>query len=176
MSVTLRCVDKQRKGEVWTLELEDHKAVIRRPTGDVAGAFSPADAVERFQMPSFSESIKYFGVRLGDELHRFDVAKSDLKQIKLFINRTIAAAGPEAVQAVRNKAIRDALIGAACIVAGIVLSLGSFLAVADKPEGGTYYVAYGLPLFGLIMVGKGIYGFMQHGQLKQLTEISNSGQ
>jgi hypothetical protein len=166
----MRCVDKKRKGEVWTLDLDDGKAVVRRPAGDPVGEFSPEEAVERFQMPSFSESIKYFGVLLGEEMHRFDVAKSDLNQIRLFINRTIAAAGPEAVQAVRNKAIRDTLIGAGCIVVGVVLSLGSFLAAANKPEGGTYYIAYGLPFFGLIMVGKGVYGFIQHRHLQQLAE------
>jgi hypothetical protein len=172
----MRCVDNKRKGELWTLDLDDRKAVVRGPAGDLVGEFLPEDGVEHFQMPSFSESIKYFGVLLRGELHRFDVAKSDLKQIQLFINRTIAAAGPEAIQAVRNKALRDTLIGAACIVVGVVLSVGSFLAVADKPEEGTYYVVYGLPFFGLIMVGKGIYGFIQHGHLKELAETSaNTG-
>jgi hypothetical protein len=124
MPVTLRCVDRKRKGELWTLDLDDRKAVVRGRAGDLAGEFSPEDAFERFQLPSFSESIKYFGIMLEGELHRFDVSKSDLKQIKLFINRTIAAAGSESV--------------AGCIVAGILLSVGTFLAVADKPEGGTY--------------------------------------
>src|SRR5262249_1399997 len=131
MTVQLRCVDKNHKGEQWQLDLDGDKAVIRKPSGEIAGEFSPEAAIERFQMPSFSESIKYFGVQLGDQLWRFDVAKSDLKKIRMFINRTIAAAGPQAVRAVRNKAIRDTLIGAGCIILGVFASLGSFLAAGN---------------------------------------------
>jgi hypothetical protein len=78
MTLELRCVDKNHKGERWQLNLDDGKAVFRDPDGRIAGEFSPEEAIERFQMPSLSESIKYFGVRLGEQVWRFDVSKSDL--------------------------------------------------------------------------------------------------
>jgi hypothetical protein len=168
MPVQLRCVDKGHQGEMWTLDLEGEKAVVRNPAGNAAGEFAPEEAVQRFQMPSFSESIKYFGVKLDEKLWRFDVAKNDLKQIKAFINRTIVSAGPEAMQAVRNRALRDTLLGVAGVVAGIGLTVASYLEAANKPEGGRYTITYGLVLVGFILVGKGIYGFVQYSSLKQM--------
>jgi hypothetical protein len=175
MPVQLRCVDKGHQGELWTLNLGDN-VVVRNPAGEVAGEFEAAEAGDCFQLPSFSESIKYFGVLLGDKVWCFDVSKGDLKEIKTFLNRTVAAAGPEAVLAVRNRAIRDVLIGAACVVGGGVLTVGSFLAAANQPEGGQYTVTYGLILFGLIMLGKGAYGFVRYGKVKQLAQESADSQ
>lgn len=170
MSVRIRCVDKDCKGQEWTLELGADKVVVRDASGRTVGEFPPADAASRFQMPSFSDNIKYFGITLGDQIRRFDITKDGLREIKAFNNRLVASAGPEAVRSVRSKAIRDSLIGAACAIGGVVLTIGSYLSAANNPEGGRYTVTYGLVIFGLVMLGKGAYGFSQYGQIKRLSD------
>ena len=170
MAVQLRCVDRDRKGEMWSLDLGSERVVVQDASGTPVAEFTPEEAVGHFQMPSFSENVKYFGIALGDAIHRFDVPKDGLKEIKALINRSILSAGPEAVLSIRNRAIRDTVIGAACSVGGIVLSVGSYQAAANNPEGGKYTVTYGLILFGIAMLCKGIYGLIQYGQVRGLAE------
>jgi len=97
----------------------------------------------------------------------FDVAKRDLAEIKTYLNESVVAAGPEAVRAVRNRALRDLLIGIVAVLLGIGLTVASFLA-AENEEDGRFYVTYGAILFGLVMAGKGIWGFAQYGKLQRL--------
>jgi hypothetical protein len=169
MAMQIRCMDKGHQGELWTLHLESDQALLCDPYSVIQGAYGPEEAVLRFQMPSFSESIKYFGVRLDDRLVQFAVERNDLKEIKRFINQTIVGAGPEAVESVKRKAIRDTLVGIACAIGGCVLTIGSYLAAATSPVGGNYYVTWGLVLFGFIMVGKGLFGFKQYSDLLKMS-------
>ena len=120
-------------------------------------------------MPSFSENIKYFAILLDGTFHRFEVSKQDLRAIQALINRTIVSQGPEAIRSVKNRAIRDTLLGVLSVVVGVALTLGSYMAAAKKPEGGTYIINYGLILFGLVALGKGIYGFMNYRALRRLS-------
>jgi len=169
MAIQLRCVDKDLKDEKWTLELNDDQVVVRDASGKPAAQFPAAETASRFQMPSFSENVKYFGVVIGDQYRRFDVSKEGLKEIRGYKNQLTAAAGPEAVRAVRNKAIRDALIGVGCAIGGVVLTMEGYRAAAQKPEGGEFKIAYGLVLFGLVMLGKGVYGYLQYSQIQRLS-------
>ncbi len=97
---------------------------------------------------------------LNGELKSFTIAAND---------QLTAAAGPEAVRAVRNRAIRDALIGAACAIGGVALTVGGYMEAAQKPGGGEFKVAYGLVLFGLVMLGKGVYSYLQYQQIQRLS-------
>jgi hypothetical protein len=166
--IDLICVNKALRGQCWELDLDGEQAVFLNTDGDVVAEVGPEQALALFQMPSFSESIKYFGLRTEDGILQFEVSKEALKQIKLFVNRTIASAGPEAVAAVRNKAIRDTVIGIAAVVGGLGVTAYGYLAAAMSPGGGKYTVFWGIVLLGVIMIGKGIYGFRQHALLKSL--------
>jgi hypothetical protein len=168
MSIRLRCLHKDHKDETWKLDLDGDPVTLKDESGTVVWEMPANVAITQFQMPSFSESIKYFGILFGKEIRQFDVSKEGLKEIKTFLNKSVLAAGPEAVAAVRTKAIRDLLLGAACAIGGVVLTVGSYTAAAQKPEGGKYTVTYGLVIFGLIMLGRGVYGFVRHNQLKSL--------
>lgn len=170
MQVQMRCCHLKHKGEVWTLDLGDNRAEIRDSGENVRAEYTREEAAEQFLMPSFSESIKQFRAPIDGEIWYFDVARPDLKQIKAFIDQAMVAAGPEAVRAVRNHAIRDTLIGLAAVSIGGALTIGSYLQAAQDPNGGEYVVTYGAVLFGLVMIGKGIYGFMRHGQLQTLSQ------
>jgi hypothetical protein len=163
----MRCCHLKHKGEAWTLELGDKGAEVRDASGAVRAQFTREEAAGEFLRPSFSESVKQFRVPVDGELWYFDVAKDGLKQIKAYIDQTVVAAGPEAVVAVRNAAVRDTLIGLACVVGGTALTLGSFFAADD---GGGFVVTYGLILAGLVMAGKGVYGFLRYGKLKKMTQ------
>jgi hypothetical protein len=126
-------------------------------------------------MPSFSESIKYFGIVIDGKVQRFDVPRAGLKEIRAFTYRVTLASGPEAVRAVQRRAIRDTLIGAVCVVAGIALTIGAYLAAANKLRDGRYSVFYGLVLFGLVMLGRGIYRFRQYRELQRIHSGTEGG-
>jgi hypothetical protein len=172
----MKCIHVKHKGELWTLDLDADPVVIRNPAGEVRAEFATAEAAEVFLLPSFSESIKQFRAPVDGELWYFDVAKDDLKTIKAFKDRMTVAAGPEAILAVRSRAIRDALIGAAAVVGGIALTVGSFITAANNPQGGSYFITYGLVLFGLVMLGKGAYGYNQYTHLKRLSDAPDQPQ
>jgi len=168
MAIQLRCVERALKDQVWTLELGEEKALLKNATGATVGEFTPADVLERLQLPSFSKSIKYLIIPVGQDKIQFDVGKNELQQVKDFMNRSVVKAGPEAVRSVRNKAIRDTLIGAACTVGGILATILGYLSATRNPGGGSYYIFYGVVLFGLVEVGRGLYGFHRYATLKRM--------
>jgi hypothetical protein len=171
----MRCCHLKHKGEAWVLDLGDEGALVRDASGRVRAQFTREEAAGAFLLPSFSESIKQFRLPVDGEIWFFDVAKNDLKEIKTYINEAVVAAGPEAVLAVRNTAIRDALIGLACIIAGVGLTVWSYIRATQNPEDSGYVVTYGLVLVGLVMLGKGVYGFVRYGQLKKMSQDQAEG-
>jgi hypothetical protein len=175
MLVRMRCCHLEHKGEAWTLDLGDDRAEIRDAAGNVRGEYTSAEAAEQFLLPSFSESIKQLRAPIDGELWYFDVPRDGLKQIKAYLDRAVVAVGPEAIRAVRNQALRDCLIGLGGVLVGTVLTVGSYLRAAQNPDGGGYVITYGLILFGLIMLGKGVYGFLRYGRLQKLSPRDEKG-
>jgi len=166
----MQCCHLNHKQEVWTLDLSDDGALIRDAGGNVRAQFTRDQAAGQFLLPSFSESVKQFRAPVDGELWYFNVARGDLKQIKAFIDQAVVAAGPEAVGAVRNRSIRDALIGIGGVGLGVALTVSSYLHASQDPQGGGYVVTWGLVLFGLVMIGKGVYGFLRFRQLQKLSQ------
>jgi hypothetical protein len=166
----MRCCHREHKGEVWTLDLGADGATVQDARRAVRGEYGRAEVAEQFRLPSFSESVKQLRIPIDGELWYFDVARADLKEIKAYLDQAVVAAGPEAVRAVRNRALRDTVIGAGVFVAGVALTVGSYLRAAQNPAGGQYVVTYGLILVGLVMVGKGVYGLVRYGRLQKLAQ------
>lgn len=170
MAIQMTCVDKDAKNEQWSLDLDGETVTVRNAAGETAAEYTHDIAAEQFRMPSFSESIKYLGINMGDGMRQFQVDKAGIKQIEQYLLAYVVAAGPEAVNAMKNVAIRDTIIGVALAIVGVVITVMSYQAAANNPEGGSYTITYGLVLFGLIMFGKGIYGFIQWSQMKSMAE------
>jgi len=86
--------------------------------------FSPEEALRRFQLPSLFWGIKYFNIRMFSGFFRFEVTRHGLEELEAFTNRMTVAAGPDAIQAVKRRAIRDTAIGVGLVpllvAAGIV--------------------------------------------------------
>ncbi|HEY7327673.1 MAG TPA: hypothetical protein VH592_08540 [Gemmataceae bacterium] len=171
----MKCCHREHKNEVWTLDLGDDAAEIRDAGGNVRAQFTRDQAAGQFLLPSFSESIKQFRAPIEGELWYFDVARGDLKQIKTYIDQAVVASGPEAMRTVRNHALRDMLIGIGAFGIGTFLTVGSYLHAAQNPEGGEYFISYGAVLFGLIMIGKGVYGLIRYRQLQKLSQTPPAG-
>jgi hypothetical protein len=170
VAVEMRCCHVKHKGEIWHLDLGGEGATIRDAAGNVRAEFTPEQAAAAFTLPSFSESIKQFRAPINGEEWYFDVGKEGLKEIRAFMDAGVVAAGPEALKSLRSKAIRDLLVGAAMAVGGAVLSVMSFQQAANNPQGGTYYVTYGLVIAGLVALGRGGYQLSRHNRLKQIAE------
>jgi hypothetical protein len=169
VKLDLRCCHRKHEGEVWTLVLQNDYAEVLDEEGEVRAKYERGDTPEHLLLPSFSESIKQFRAQIDGEMWYFDAAKRDLAEIKTYLDESVVAAGPEAVRAIRNRALRDLLIGIAAVVVGIGVTVASYLA-AENAEDGRFYVTYGAVIFGLVMVGKGIWGFVQHGKLQKMLQ------
>lgn len=169
MRIDMRCCHAQHKGETWILELGKDDARVIDAAGAVRGEFTRAEAHENFHLPSFSESIKQFRVPVDGQLWYFNVAKPDLQQIKAYLDESVVAAGPEAVQSVRNRALRDGAIGVVALAIGIGITLFTLLRADANPEGGEYVVMYGPMIFGVVMLGRGVFGLMRYSRLKSVS-------
>jgi len=130
----MRCCHVKHKAEAWTLDLSDEGAEIRDAAGDLRSRFTREEAASEFLLPSFSESIKQFRAPVEGELWYFDVVKNDLKEIKAYINQGRGGCWPRGGAGVRNVAIRDGLIGLACIAAGVGLTVWSIVRAAQNPK------------------------------------------
>ncbi len=169
MAISLRCVDRDLKGETWSMEIGD-TVTVRDAAGKAVAEFTPQEAPAHFQMPSFSANIKYFAIALGDSMRRFDVSRDGLREIQALSHRAVASAGPEAMRAVKMRAIRDIALGLACAILGGVLTVGSYMSAANQPGGGKYTITYGVVLFGLVVLARGIYGLIQHGRIERVAQ------
>jgi hypothetical protein len=168
VAVEMRCCHLKYKGEIWRLDLGGEGTTIRDAAGNARSEFKPEEAAAVFRLPSFSESIKQFRPPVDGEEWYFDVGKDGLKEIRAFMDAAVVAAGPEALQAMRSSAIRELLLGAVLAVAGVVMSIGSFMAAANNPQGGQYYVTYGLVIAGLVVNGRGGYQLARYKRLKRV--------
>jgi hypothetical protein len=142
------------------------------PKGEELATLTADEAAHVFEFPAFGGASRYFGLRQGEHVVRFDVAAEGLERLKVFLNQSVVDAGPEAVDKVRRRASRDLLVGLGFIAAGCIATITSYQAAASKPEGGTFTVWYGMVVFGAIVVVKGFMGYSRHGKLQRMGAMS----
>jgi hypothetical protein len=156
------------RGQLWSMEWDPDFVIVRDAAGTVVWQAPPQDAVQSFRMPSFSDSIKYFGIQIGSELHEFELAREDLQRMKDFLDGAIATSGPDAVRSIRKKAIRDLVIGALLTLIGAATSAMLLAKVVELKGRGPGRLTFGCLIFGVIMLSKGIYGLRQHRRVEAL--------
>lgn len=154
MRIEMVCRNKPFKQSACALVLEEGRAELTTEDGSVlfCGSYQELDAASRF--PSFADSIKYFGLQHEERILDFDMAKGDVKAIRRELDGQTIAANPGMAQRMALKGKLSLVGGTALIVAGPVLSLMSYQAVAEN--GGRYYIWYGLSIFGIVLLGRGI--------------------
>jgi hypothetical protein len=172
MNIELECVDRMRKGEIWLLKLKDERVILRDANDTIVLKFPAEEARKRFQMPSFSQSVKYFGLEVNGRLAQFRVDRQDLERVKGYLHRQTVAAGPDEVDAVLKRAIRDTVIGAVCFLAGLGGIVLDLLGIDDDLPGGKY-LSIGITVMGAIGIGKGIFAFVEYGKLRRLQDESD---
>jgi hypothetical protein len=153
--VQLQCVTKPHKGTVWWLRLtDDGQAVLFDPAQVVVRAVGAHEAGAAFRMPSFGQSIKYFGVYVNGGLIEFSAQKTDMQAIQAFLDQGVLAGGTDGVAKLRNQGYRDIVVGGVLTVAGVGVTVLSYMAVSSR--GGRYYLTWGVVLWGLITFFRGV--------------------
>lgn len=163
--ILLTRVDAGHKQEAWKFTLGDDTLRLWNPNGEMAAEFSPELAVECFQFPSFTESIRHFSIQLPESKLHFNVDKPQLNHLRTFANLATVAAGPAAVRAVRNKAIRDLVLGLGAITAGGLLCAALFT------NGGRVRgikLVFFVVVFGISLTAKGALGYRQYLNMQRL--------
>jgi hypothetical protein len=150
---------KGARGESWVLRLGEDKVVLFDADDQKVLTFPTRDADQRFKLPSFWESVKELGVVKGDgtELWFRPEAKA-VAAVRDFLDWSLAAQGPEALQALRLKGWLMLLGGVALVVVGVVAVIlveTVFGAGRDLARGGRKLVIMPF-LFGFIALYFGI--------------------
>ena len=61
----------------------------------------------------------------------------------------------------RSRGIRQIVIGAVIFVIGLLITVGTYSSASSSPTGGTYFVAYGPMIFGVIGMIRGAIALAQ---------------
>ena len=85
-------------------------------------------------------------------------SKADVENV---VSGTGQAPSASLAAIARKRALRQILIGIVLLVAGIVVTVVSYSTAASSPSGGTYVVAWGPVLFGIIVIARGLSALRQ---------------
>jgi len=66
----------------------------------------------------------------------------------------------------RSRGIRQIVIGAIIFVVGLVITVATYSSASSSPTGGTYFVAYGPMIIGVISMIRGAIAVAQAGKLR----------
>jgi hypothetical protein len=66
----------------------------------------------------------------------------------------------------RNRGIRQIVIGAIIFVVGLIITIATYSAASSSPTGGTYFVAYGPMIIGVVSIIRGLIAVSQAGRLR----------
>jgi hypothetical protein len=159
MQIEMTCRTKPYKRAQCSLSLQDGQAELKIDNQDVlfSGSYTELDQAARF--PSFTESIKYFGVRCDGHLLEFVMSKKDAKAIRAELDGQVITADPEKARRMRQRSWIVIAVGIAAIIAGPVATYISYQAVPE--EGGEYTIWYGFPIFGIVFLGYGLAGLLR---------------
>lgn len=157
---------KRYRDQEWALELGDEEVRVLNQKDAVVVEFPRAEAVGRFQLPSFWDSVKYFGITVSDgEIERFDVSPKGMEMIKEYLENVTIDAGPDAIRSYLRSGLVMVVIGLALATVGIVGSIMSYNEAAANPEGGSYRISWGMVLFGIASLCKGGYNLYYYANL-----------
>ena len=170
MAVELRCAVRGFTDRTWFLDVSGPHAVVTTADGQPFCKFTPEEASARFLVPHFGSKIDKFTICLDEQSVPFKVSKQGLKEIKSFLLRSVATQGSEAIDEFKSRAGKCMLIGLGSIVLGAVLSIGSYMAAASQPEGGSYWVFTGLIGYGIYSLVRGFALSSQGRKIEQLAE------
>ena len=71
------------------------------------------------------------------------------------------AGGSTLASAARKRGIQQIVIGAVLFVVGLIITVATYSGVSSSPRGGTYFVAYGPMIFGVIGMIRGAIALAQ---------------
>lgn len=174
-TIAARCVSKPFQDAIWQLRFDSERVTVTlvQPDGKEVAAFTPEQAAQGFKFPSFSQSITYLSIPVGAGRLEFDLSKDELREVRSFTELAVLVAGPEGIAKVRRAGYRHLAIGIGATALGTIVTAASYTAASSNPRGGSYAIMWGLVVYGLIEIGRGIYEFSRAGRLaKELADLS----
>jgi hypothetical protein len=73
---------------------------------------------------------------------------------------------PNMANIARNRGIRQIVIGAVIFVIGLIITVATYSAASSSSTGGTYFVAYGPMIIGVVAIVRGLIAVSQAGKLR----------
>jgi hypothetical protein len=162
----LRCVDRQRRDELWTLKLLDRRVVLTDEEGEVMASFPRRRAEDNFTLPSFWKSVKHLGVQLDDgTVGWFEPNRKVIATIKEYQDDALADQGPEVVTRMRLRGLLEVLGGIGLIIAAIVVTIWFVAEQLDR--GGGRWAPIGLWVIASMTLARGIYDLVRAGRISR---------
>jgi hypothetical protein len=176
--VWLRCKDKRFPQGDWLLVLHAEGGTLTNSEDIVRANSPPEHAHERFQFPSFWESVTNLGVRTDKgELVSFVPDAAAVAQIKEYLQHALAAQGSDAVRGARTKGWWMIVGGLAVTVVALVVMAATMVLAFTNPEGGYYFVTIGIVIAGVILLVRGVVVLNRANQAAQIAaeDITRAG-
>lgn len=166
--------DPGTKGQWWDLEFTEESLTLFDPAGQVALQLAPADVVTNVTVPKFGGDTNSTRFVVGAAVVSLALSGQSLSLVKKIRDRGLVAMGPDTIRVVLRVAVRDFVLGTLLFIGGIIISLVGYWAAAKSPNGGSFYVLWGVSVLGFAWACRGIYGFFHYFRLKALAPKSSS--
>ena len=170
MTVELTCIDKERDGEKWQLQIDDSTASLARPDGTIAATFTPDEAYSSFELLRFVQSGHNVGITIGDSKLHFAAWPKAFRTIKAFVQQSNDASSAPELAKLKRRAWIQTLLGFVLLIGGGILSIDGMLLAAGQMAGGEGYIFYGAIIVGAFLLFKGWYHFAE---LRKLRPAAN---
>lgn len=152
------CLDRAFKGTMWDITFSNSTAIICGHTGEVVARIPLSMARERFQLPSFWQSVADFAIQLDDGVWRcFKPEKQLIRSTKDFLALALGARGAAELSRLRRRAIATSLIGLLVLVLGVSATIYAAVSAGDgKADQWEMYPGAALVVWGLALLYRGI--------------------
>jgi hypothetical protein len=154
----------------WTLELTDEDATLRNHKDKLIERWEISEIHKKLVPPSFWLSRTYFTTQTKSETLAFEVNSKQTLKIRRWLDECYVRLHPDA-------ATRILLIAAGMTVGGILLAIGgivatllSYAAAANKPENDGFIVFHGIVLCGVVLFIRGVVKAFQYWHWKAIAQ------
>jgi len=166
MTVELTCIDKERDGEKWQLQIDGSTASLAMPDGTIAATFTSDEAYSSFELLRFAQSGHNVGITIGDSTLHFTAWPKAFRTLKAFVQQSNNASSAPELEKLKRRAWIQTLLGFVLLIGAGILSIDGILLAAGQTAGGEYYVFYGAMIAGALLMFKGWYDFAELRKLK----------
>ena len=161
-TVDLKLTPTRGERMPWTLVLSREGVRLFDPSGKLISKFRSEDSDIAFPHSSFWMRRTQLRI-LGNDgtFYDFIAQKGTIREIQAYLDTSLNQGSIPAIGAFRKRRYRQLAFGSASAIAGTALTARGYLSASSSPQGGMYLIFWGLILYGLVDMWRGISGILK---------------